>query len=326
MEEKETILEVKDLVVHYEMDEEVVEAVNNVSFRLKKGEVLGLVGETGAGKTTIALSLIQLLDCPPAHMIQGSIRLNGEELTTKTKKEMQKIRGNKISMIFQDPMTALNPVKPVGEQIAEVILLHQHVSKKEAVIKAMDMLKLVGIIPERHKDYPHQFSGGMKQRIIIAIALACEPELLIADEPTTALDVTIQAQILSLMKNLQKEKGTSMIMITHDLGVVADICDQCAVVYAGEIVEIGSLEQIYEHPKHPYTVALFAAIPSLEKEVERLKVIPGMVCDPSDLPEHCSFYDRCSEKCDACKQCDPRLVEVEPGHWVKCCVVSGKGE
>ncbi len=318
MEEKNKILEVKDLVVHYETDEQVVEAVNNVSFSLNKGEVLGLVGETGAGKTTIALSIMGLLPKPPAHIIQGSITLEGEDLTQKTNKQMQKIRGNKASMIFQDPMTALNPVKTVGEQIAEVIRLHQHVSKKDALIKAMDMLKLVGIVPERHKEYPHQFSGGMKQRIIIAIALACEPELLIADEPTTALDVTIQAQILELMKNLQREKGTSMIMITHDFGVVADICDKCAVVYAGEIVEQGSIGQIFDNPKHPYTIALFGSIPSLDKDVDRLHVIPGLVCDPADLPQYCSFYDRCSEKCEGCHSCDPKVVEIEPGHFVKC--------
>ena len=318
MEENKTILEVKNLVIHYEMDEQVVEAVNNVSFELKKGEVLGLVGETGAGKTTIALSLMGLLPKPPANVIQGSICLEGEELTTKTNKQMGKIRGKKVSMIFQDPMTALNPVKNVGEQISEVILLHEHVSKKEALIKAMDMLKMVGIVPERHKDYPHQFSGGMKQRIVIAIALACAPDLLIADEPTTALDVTIQAQILELMKKLQDEKGTSMIMITHDFGVVADICDKCAVVYAGEIVESGTIEQIFDRPMHPYTVALFASIPSLDRDVERLHVIPGLVCDPADLPSHCSFYDRCSMRCDACKKIDPTPVETEPGHLVKC--------
>lgn len=318
MEDNKTILEVKNLVVHYEMDEQVVEAVNNVSFELKKGEVLGLVGETGAGKTTIALSLMGLLPKPPANIIQGSIVLEGEELTKKSNKQMQKIRGKKESMIFQDPMTALNPVKTVGEQIAEVILLHEHVSKKEALIKAMKMLEMVGIVPERHKDYPHQFSGGMKQRIVIAIALACKPDLLIADEPTTALDVTIQAQILELMKNLQRDNGTSMILITHDFGVVADICNRCAVVYAGEIVESGSVEQIFDNPKHPYTTALFKSIPSLDKDVERLNVIPGLVCDPADLPEHCSFYDRCSQKCDTCRSCDPKLIQIEPGHFVKC--------
>ena len=221
----ENMLNVENLVIHYETDEEVVEAVNNISFSLKKGEVLGLVGETGAGKTTTALGIMGLLPTKVGHVIQGKIELDGENLFDKSEKEMRKIRGKKISMIFQDPMTALNPVKTVGDQIAEVVLLHNHCSKAEALKRAQDMLAMVGIVPERYKDYPHQFSGGMKQRIVIAIALACEPELLIADEPTTALDVTIQAQILDMMRNLQKEHGTSMILITHDLGVVAEMCD-----------------------------------------------------------------------------------------------------
>ena len=252
----ENMLNVENLVIHYETDEEVVEAVNNISFSLKKGEVLGLVGETGAGKTTTALGIMGLLPAKVGHVIQGKIELDGENLFDKSEKEMRKIRGKKISMIFQDPMTALNPVKTVGDQIAEVVLLHSHCSKAEALKRAQDMLAMVGIVPERYKDYPHQFSGGMKQRIVIAIALACEPELLIADEPTTALDVTIQAQILDMMRKLQKEQGTSMILITHDLGVVAEMCDHCAVMYAGELVEYGTVEEIFDHPKHPYTQAL----------------------------------------------------------------------
>ena len=225
------IVEVKNLVVHYETDEGIVEAVNNVSFGIKKGEVLGLVGETGAGKTTIALSIMNLLPYPPAHVISGEVKLEGSNLFEKNKKEQRKIRGNKISMVFQDPMTALNPVQSVGEQIAEVIRLHNRsLSAAQIERKAVDMLETVGIPGERYKDYPHQFSGGMKQRVVIAIALACEPELLIADEPTTALDVTIQAQVLELMKNLQKNLGTSMLLITHDFGVVADICNRCAVI------------------------------------------------------------------------------------------------
>ncbi len=314
----DTLLSVKDLVIHYETDEEVVEAVNNISFDIKKGEVLGLVGETGAGKTTTALGILGLLPAKVGHVIQGSIELEGKDLLKMSEKEMRQIRGKKISMIFQDPMTALNPVKTVGEQIAEVVLLHNHCSKAEALKRAQEMLAMVGIVPERYKDYPHQFSGGMKQRIVIAIALACEPELLIADEPTTALDVTIQAQILDMMRKLQKEQGTSVILITHDLGVVAEMCDNCAVMYGGELVEYGTLEQVFDHPKHPYTRALYKSIPSLDRDVHRLEVIPGLVPDPSNLPEYCSFYERCSEKCEKCNKYDPVRMEVEPGHFAKC--------
>ena len=314
----ENMLNVENLVIHYETDEEVVEAVNNISFSLKKGEVLGLVGETGAGKTTTALGIMGLLPTKVGHVIQGKIELDGENLFDKSEKEMRKIRGKKISMIFQDPMTALNPVKTVGDQIAEVVLLHNHCSKAEALKRAQDMLAMVGIVPERYKDYPHQFSGGMKQRIVIAIALACEPEFLIADEPTTALDVTIQAQILDMMRNLQKEHGTSMILITHDLGVVAEMCDHCAVMYAGELVEYGTVEEIFDNPKHPYTQALYQSIPSLDKDVKRLHVVPGMVTDPSNLPAYCSFADRCEKKCDMCTANDPVMQDLGNGHFVKC--------
>ena len=314
----ENMLNVENLVIHYETDEEVVEAVNNISFSLKKGEVLGLVGETGAGKTTTALGIMGLLPAKVGHVIQGKIELDGENLFDKSEKEMRKIRGKKISMIFQDPMTALNPVKTVGDQIAEVVLLHNHCSKAEALKRAQEMLAMVGIVPERYKDYPHQFSGGMKQRIVIAIALACEPELLIADEPTTALDVTIQAQILDMMRNLQKEHGTSMILITHDLGVVAEMCDHCAVMYAGELVEYGTVEEIFDNPKHPYTQALYQSIPSLDKDVKRLHVVPGMVTDPSNLPTYCSFADRCEKKCDMCTANDPVMQDLGNGHFVKC--------
>ena len=314
----ENMLNVENLVIHYETDEEVVEAVNNISFSLKKGEVLGLVGETGAGKTTTALGIMGLLPSKVGHVIQGKIELDGENLFDKSEKEMRKIRGKKISMIFQDPMTALNPVKTVGDQIAEVVLLHNHCSKAEALKRAQEMLAMVGIVPERYKDYPHQFSGGMKQRIVIAIALACEPELLIADEPTTALDVTIQAQILDMMRKLQKDQGTSMILITHDLGVVAEMCDHCAVMYAGELVEYGTVEEIFDHPKHPYTQALYQSIPSLDKDVKRLHVVPGMVTDPSNLPTYCSFADRCEKKCDKCMANDPVMQDLGNGHFVKC--------
>ena len=314
----ENMLNVENLVIHYETDEEVVEAVNNISFRLKKGEVLGLVGETGAGKTTTALGIMGLLPPKVGHVIQGKIELDGENIFDKSESEMRNIRGKKISMIFQDPMTALNPVKTVGEQIAEVVLLHSHCSKVEALRRAQDMLAMVGIVPERYKDYPHQFSGGMKQRIVIAIALACEPELLIADEPTTALDVTIQAQILDMMRSLQKKQGTSMILITHDLGVVAEMCDHCAVMYAGELVEYGTVEEIFDNPKHPYTKALYQSIPSLDKDVDRLHVVPGMVTDPSNLPEYCSFADSCEAKCDLCEKADPKMIRLNEEHCVKC--------
>ncbi len=325
--ENNTVVSVKDLVVHYETEEGIVEAVNGVSFDIKKGEVLGLVGETGAGKTTIALSMMNLLPFPPTNIIEGEIEICGEKILYPGKegkpemisaKKMQKMRGNNISMIFQDPMTALNPTRYVGDQIAEVIQLHTKCSKKEAVEKACEMMEVVGILPERYKEYPHQFSGGMKQRIIIAIALACEPDVLIADEPTTALDVTIQAQVLKMMKDLQQKKDMAMIMITHDLGIVAETCDKCAIVYAGEIVEYGTLEHIFDNPKHPYTLGLMGAIPSLDKDVRRLSPVSGLVADPMDLPPYCSFYDRCDKRCDACKQGDPKLVEIEPGHFVHC--------
>ncbi len=315
---KTPVVEVKDLTVHYETDDGIVEAVNNVSLKIEKGEVLGLVGETGAGKTTIALSMMNLLPVPPSRVINGSVFLNGEDIFKKNKHQMQKLRGNAVSMIFQDPMTALNPVKYVGDQIAEVILLHDKCSKKDAMLRACDMMRTVGIHPERYKEYPHQFSGGMKQRIVIAIALACQPELLIADEPTTALDVTIQAQVLDMMKELQEKHDMAMLMITHDLGIVAEMCDKCAIIYAGEIVEYGSLEHIFDRPMHPYTVGLMESIPSLDKDVERLKPIPGLMIDPTNLPQHCSFCERCFRRDDRCSKDDPALVEVEPGHWVKC--------
>lgn len=328
MEKNTPVVEVNDLVVHYETYDGVVEAVNGVSFQIEKRDVLGLVGETGAGKTTIALALMQLLPVPPSHIVRGSIKLDGEEIVlpkdatkaqkAEMEKRMREYRGKKISMIFQDPMTALNPVIPIGDQISEVIGLHEHCSKEEAEKKAVDMLEMVGIRPERYKDYPHQMSGGMKQRVVIAIALACNPELLIADEPTTALDVTIQAQVLDMMKDLRNRLGTAMMLITHDFGIVADICNKCAVVYAGEIVECGTVEDIFDRPAHPYTIGLFESIPSLTKDVDRLKPVQGQTIDPNNLPEYCSFYDRCSRCTEKCRGCDPSLVEVEPGHFVKC--------
>jgi peptide/nickel transport system ATP-binding protein len=312
------VMEIKNLVVHYETQAGVVEAVNNVSLTINQGETLGLVGETGAGKTTIALSMIGLLPVPPSHMIQGEILLDGQNLCKMDEHQMRKIRGREISMIFQDPMTALNPVHHVGDQIAEVIRLHHKCSKAEAQAKATEMLKMVGIPENRYHDYPHQFSGGMKQRVVIAIALACQPKLIIADEPTTALDVTIQAQVLEMMKDLRKQLNTSMLLITHDFGVVAEMCDRCAVIYAGEIVEYGTTRQVFEHPMHPYTRGLFDSLPDLDSDVERLKPIKGLMANPMDLPPWCSFHDRCEACVENCQRQDPVLIEVEPGHFVKC--------
>lgn len=313
-----TILEVKDLTVYYNTSEAVVKAVNGISFRMEKGEAIGLVGETGAGKTTTALSIMQLIPDPPGKIMSGEILYEGEDLITMPDAKKREFRGNKISMIFQDPMTALNPVLTVGEQIAEVIRLHEKISKKDAQIKAVQMLEMVGIPGERFDEYPHQFSGGMKQRVVIAIALACNPELLIADEPTTALDVTIQEQVLDLIENLKKEFNTTLILITHDLGVVAEICEKAAIMYAGEIVEYGTLEHIYNHTKHPYTVGLFGSIPNFNENVKRLKPILGLMPDPANLPDGCVFAERCSQAEPQCRKGKIPVVEVEPGHFVKC--------
>lgn len=314
----ENILEIKDLTIQYRADNRVVEAVNKLNLTLGKGESLGLVGETGAGKTTTALGIMGLIPDPPGIITGGEIIFEGEDLLKQNKKKMRSIRGKKISMIFQDPMTSLNPVMTVGSQIAESIRIHERCSKADAAAKAVEMLELVGIPGERYGEYPHQFSGGMKQRVVIAIALSCNPELLLADEPTTALDVTIQAQVLDLIVKLKKEKQTSMILITHDLGIVAEVCDKVAIMYAGEIVEYGSLEQIYNHTCHPYTKGLFGSIPDLDSHVKRLSPIPGLMPDPADLPKGCSFCPRCTCACERCKDENPDMIEVETGHFVKC--------
>ena len=307
------LLQVKDLRVHYTTEGAVVRAVNGIDLSIRPGEALGLVGETGAGKTTTALGLLRLVPDPPGRIVSGEIFYQGEDLLKKTEKQMRAIRGNQISMIFQDPMTALNPVIPVDDQIAEVIRLHRKCSRREAEREALRMLEKVGIQAVRAHEYPHQFSGGMKQRVVIAIALACDPKLLIADEPTTALDVTIQAQVLVMIKELQRELGTSMLLITHDLGVVAGTCDSVAV-----IVEYGSLEDIFDHTAHPYTIGLMDSIPSLDQDVERLKPIPGLMPDPTDLPEGCSFSPRCPRACDICRKQSPPNTEIAPGHFVRC--------
>ena len=314
----EKLLEIKNLTVHFESFDATVHAVENLNLSLRHGETLGLVGETGAGKTTTVKSVMRILPEPPAKIVSGEILFDGQDLLKLPIKEMRKIRGKQISMIFQDPMTSLNPVMTVAEQIAEVIRLHEKCSKKEAHKKACDMLELVGIRPERGSDYPHQFSGGMKQRVVIAMALACNPRFLIADEPTTALDVTIQAQVLELMKKLKAQYQTAMVMITHDLGIVAEICDYVAIIYAGEIVEYGTREHIFNHTGHPYTKGLFACIPDIFTEQNELVPINGLTPDPTDLPVGCRFHPRCPYATEQCAKEHPANFEIEPGHYVAC--------
>ena len=317
-----TLLDIKNLTIHYLTDDGVSRAVNDLNLTIGKGETIGLVGETGAGKTTTALGLMRLVPNPPGKIISGEIWLDGEDILKKPEAEMRKIRGQKISMIFQDPMTSLNPVIPVRDQIAEVILLHEKMTASEAIKKAEEMLQKDGIQPERSKEYPHQFSGGMRQRVVIAIALACNPELLIADEPTTALDVTIQAQVLQLMKNLKKEYNTSMIMITHDLGVVADICDKVAIMYAGSIVEFAEKRELFKNPKHPYTIGLFNSLPDIKKDEESLKPIKGLMPDPTDLPPGCPFHPRCDAAVPECSETEPENTMLSDEHYVKCLLFS----
>ena len=315
----ERLLEIKDLVVHYETDVGVVEAVNGINLTLNKGQSLGLVGETGAGKTTTALSVLRLLPDPPARIISGSIRFGGQDVLAMGKDELQKYRGKKVSMIFQDPMTSLNPVMTIGEQVVESLQIHEpELTGAQLIEKAQKTLEMVGIRTERFNDYPHQFSGGMKQRVVIAIALAGEPRLLIADEPTTALDVTIQAQVLEMIHALKRKSNTAMLLITHDLGVVAQNCDSVAIIYAGEIVEYGSLRQVYKNVLHPYTEGLFGSVPSLETNARRLAAIEGMMPDPTALPKGCKFVDRCKYATDRCRKEQPQLLELEDGHKVRC--------
>ncbi|GAA6291725.1 MULTISPECIES: ABC transporter ATP-binding protein [Enterocloster] len=313
------LLEVKDLVIHYETDDGVVKALNGVNIQIGVGETLGLVGETGAGKTTLAKGIMGLIPNPPGKILSGEVQFEGQDLLTIGKEGMMKIRGRDISMIFQDPMTSLNPVLTVGEQILEVIEIHNPgLSRQESRKWAENMLERVGIPAERFGEYPHQFSGGMKQRVVIAIALACNPKLLIADEPTTALDVTIQAQVLEMIYQLKSENNTSMILITHDLGVVAQNCDYVAIIYAGEVVEYGSLREIYKDTKHPYTEGLFGSIPSLTSDVTRLQAIDGMMPDPTRLPEGCVFCERCKYATPECSKSHPGMVSLGGTHQVRC--------
>lgn len=315
----EKLLEIKNLHVMYKTDEDDVYALNGINLELDKGETLGLVGETGAGKTTIALSILKLLPERTGFITKGEILFEGQDVVNMKEEKMRMLRGNDISMIFADPMSALNPLHTVGSQIAEVILLHNTGMSHADVEKKVDeMMELVGIPAERKAEYPHQFSGGMRQRIVIAMALSCTPRLLLADEPTTALDVTIQAQVLKMMEDLKERLNTSMIMITHDLGVVAEVCDKVAVLYAGNIVEYGAMEDVFDDPRHPYTRALFDATPTLDGEKHKLNIIKGFSPDPIHLPEGCAFHPRCKEVCDKCSAVMPEMVEVAPGHLVRC--------
>ena len=321
----EKVIDVKGLKVRFETDRGCVYAVNGVDLSLNAGETLGLVGETGAGKTTTALALLRLLEKSTARVESEHMLYCGEEISEMSEEEMRRLRGRDMTMIFQDPMTALNPVLRIVDQVSEIFRAHQNMNRHEAEQAALKTLEMVRIPPERAYEYPHQFSGGMKQRVVIAMALSCEPELLIADEPTTALDVTIQAQVLAMMSDLRDKLGTAMILITHDLGIVANICDKVAIMYAGKIIEAGTLEDIYvKKDHHPYTVGLFGAIPNLKVETRRLSPIDGLMPDPSDLPSGCYFHDRCPHCMEICKQVYPD-VYTEGTHSIACHLFSKKG-
>ena len=314
----EKTIEIKDLVVEYRTRIGVVQELNGLSLSIEKGKTLGLVGETGAGKTTAGLAVLGLIPSPPGVIVSGEILLNGKDLRALTDKEMDQIRGDAVAMIFQDPMTSLNPVMTVGDQIAEAIKIHEGLNHGDALKKAEEMLEMVGIPRERAKEYPHQFSGGMKQRVVIAIALSCTPGLLIADEPTTALDVTIQAQVLEMMKGLKEKYEMSMLMITHDLGIVAEICDEVSVVYAGRVVEHGTLADVFDNTRHPYTEGLFNSLPNIENQAEKLKPIRGLMPDPTDLPLGCPFYPRCDHAMEICRTKKPPKVYRNETHFVEC--------
>lgn len=325
---KEKLLEVNDLVTKFKTDDGVFSAVDGVSFSVHKGESLGIVGESGCGKSVTSMSIMRLLKIPPAE-VTGDIRFEGRELLKIPMSEMRSIRGNEIAMIFQEPMTSLNPVYTCGRQISEAVSLHQHLSRDEAKKKAVEMLKLVGIsLPEKRVDeYPHQLSGGMRQRVMIAMALSCHPKLLIADEPTTALDVTIQAQILELIKNLRQELGMAMMLITHDLGVVAEMTERVIVMYAGKIVEESDVRSIFKHPLHPYTEGLLLSIPKLSERRDELEVIEGVVPSPHEMPKGCRFGPRCKNRMKRCIEQDPPLLEVSPGRSVRCWLrIDGEAE
>ncbi|MDL2248468.1 ABC transporter ATP-binding protein [Tyzzerella sp. OttesenSCG-928-J15] len=312
------VLDVENLTVYYELEEETVKAVNDITFKVASGKTMGLVGETGAGKTTVALSLLRLVPDPPGVIKSGKISVNGHDILNLPPSKLEQIRGKDISMIFQDPMTSLNPVFTVGDQIAESIAIHEKLNKQQSWDRAMEMLEMVGIPASRGTDYPHQFSGGMRQRVGIAIALACNPKILIADEPTTALDVTIQAQVLDMMKELKDKYQMAMIMITHDLGIVAEICDEVAVMYAGRIVEQGNLDEVFNNTMHPYTEGLFNSLPNINDRKAELEPIPGLMPDPTNLPPGCAFADRCSYASDKCLAKVPVLTDMGGSHKVAC--------
>jgi peptide/nickel transport system ATP-binding protein len=317
------ILSIKDLAVRYMSEGDVVHAVNGISLDVKVGSTFGLVGETGAGKTTVAKSIMRILPERSSRIVQGEIFFDGIDILKKSEFEMMKIRGFEISMIFQDPMTALDPVQKIGKQIAEVVKQHNNISDKTAMNRALEMLEMVGIPADRAFEYPHQFSGGMKQRVVIAIALACRPRLLLADEPTTALDVTIQAQVLRMIEKLRQEIGTSMILITHDLGIVAQVCDEVSVMYAGEIVESGSKEDIFDRASHPYTKGLFAALPDIGSRARRLTPIAGLPPDPVNLPPGCRFHPRCPRREAVCSKEKPAMYRTGTDHFCRCYKTEG---
>lgn len=320
----EHFLEIKDLHVEYRTDDGKVYAVNGVDLYVDKGETLGLVGETGAGKTTTALSILRLLPDRVGYITKGSIRVDGREITAAKEGDMRIIRGDLVSMIFQDPMTSLNPIIPVGEQIEEVLLLHTKMSKEERAAQVDRILESVGLQPSRKNEYPHQFSGGMRQRIVIAMALACEPGLLLADEPTTALDVTIQAQVLRLMNELKEKMNMGMLLITHDLGVVAQTCDRVAIMYGGKVIELGTVQDIYESQEHhPYTKGLFGSIPEQNVNTRRLSPIPGLVADPTVQYTGCSFAERCPNAQERCFTAPPPKY-CSGTHEISCWLYAGK--
>ena len=320
MSQAETILEIKDLCVEFQTVEGTVHAVDHLNYTLHKGEKLGIVGESGSGKSVSSLGMMQLIPNPPGRITGGEILYHGKDLVKASEKEMQKIRGNEISMIFQEPMTSLNPIIKCGKQIAESLRLHRGMKKKEAMEEAVRMMRAVGIAnPEvRAHEYPHQMSGGMRQRVMIAMALACQPQILIADEPTTALDVTIQAQILDLIRELNESMGTSVVFITHDLGVVSELCDTVIVMYTGHIVEQAPVKELFESPKHPYTKGLPNAIPKITRERNPLETIEGMVPNPTERIEGCSFSPRCPYATDQCRKAEPPMAELSDGRLVRC--------